>query len=116
MELINNIGNEEKQIQRVIMADNRFIDLTLEYKDQQQGWFASITYLTYTINNIRIVTSGNMLYQWRNIFQFGMSCVVEQGQEPTFQEDFLSGRAKLYILDRADTLNYSRVISGEISA
>ncbi len=116
MRQITSLTKSNSQALTFSMQDGREFDLLLSYRPFQIGWFLSITHEGKTINNIRITTTGNLLYAWRNIFQFGISCVVDGNQEPLFQDDFFSGRAKLYVLDRDETEDYSRLISGQISA
>ena len=116
MKKIANFTNDDGQYQKVVLVDGTEFDLTILFKPQQRGWFASITYKTKTINNIRICTSGNFLYQWRNILPFGIACITEADQEPMFQDDLISGRVSLYVLSSDEVTTYSGVISGQISA
>lgn len=118
MKLISNIGNENQQIMTVIRENGKDFDLSLFYSAQQTGWFMSITdnALGKTINNLRIVTSDNLLHQWRNVLQYGIACIVENNDEPFFQDDFSSGRAELYVLTRAEVEAYTEVLSGQTTA
>lgn len=116
MKLITLIGDENNQKMKIGIGDGTYFEMILIYKTQQIGWFASITYGAKTINNIRIVTSGNMLHQWKNIFPFGLAVTVEGDQEPTLLQDFKSGRAKIYVLTRDEVSNYSEVVSGQATA
>ena len=116
MKQITAIGNENDQKMKIVMSDGTEFDLVIQYKAQQTGWLISLTHNGKTISNIRVTTSGNFLYQWRNIFPFGLACTVDGDQEPLLQQDFFSGRAKMYVLTREEVINYAKVISGEISA
>ena len=111
------INESNNQVMRfVIETANQTVDVFLRYVEQQQGWFISFSYLDFTANSIRVVTSGNFLHQFRNLIPFGLSCVVEGNQEPMLQKDFSSGRAKLYLLNQAEVTAYSEVISGQATA
>jgi len=116
MRQITAIGNENDQKMKIVMPDGTEFDLVIQYKAQQTGWFISLTHNDKTINNIRVTTSGNFLYQWRNILPFGLACIVDGGQEPLLQQDFFSGRAKMYVLTREEVADYAKVISGQVSA
>ena len=111
------IGSENNQVMRFVLNENRKkIDVILRYKEQVQGWFISFTYENFTVNNHRMVTSGNFLHQFRNVLPFGMLCEVEGNQEAMLPEDFSSGRASLYVLTREEVQSFSEVISGQTTA
>jgi hypothetical protein len=116
MEKIPKLSNTERQIAVVVMQDGREFGISLFFDRNQKGWFISITFGDFAINNIRLCTSGNLLYQWRNILQFGLVVQVEGNQEATFIDDFESERCKLYALNKQETLDYARVISGQATA
>lgn len=114
MFLIKEITDDGKQKHTLLLDDGSQMTLLLEYKPQQFGWF--ITQLVrndFTINNIRIVTSPNIFHQFKNQLNFGMACFTKDNTEPTQQEDFSSGQAKLYILSTAEVAEYEKVLSGQ---
>ena len=113
---IPNIGNENNQIMTVIRDNGKKFDMTLVFKPRVQGWFMSISSEGRVINNIRVVNSGNILHQFRNLLGFGISCTVDDGREPMFQDDFYTRRALLYYLNETDVQEYSEIVSGQISA
>ncbi len=51
-----------------------------------------------------------MLRQFRNIIPFGLACVIADGFEPVYQDDFTSGRASLYLLNEADVAEVETLI------
>ena len=116
MELISNISNSEIQKSTIVLQDGREFNITLEFKKNQIGWFLSLEYGSFKIDNVRLVTSRNMLYQWRNVLNFGLAVVTDRNQEPMFVDDLTSGRCRLYALSRQETVDYARYISGQISA
>lgn len=116
MLLVTELTNDAKQQHSFILPSGLNVDVYFEYKPLQVGWFMSISYLTtFTARNIRIVTSPNILHQFKNIIPFGMACFVDANAEPLLQDDFLSGRARFFILDADDVELYSEVLSGQIS-
>lgn len=117
MKLISNIGSENQQAMTVIRENGKKFNLSLFYSSQQAGWFLTLedAELGKTIKNIRIVTSGNLLHQWRNILKYGISCAVDDNQEPFFQNDFSSGRANLYVLTRSEVEAYTEGLNGQVS-
>lgn len=117
MKLISIIGNDISQVFRISIPETKkYIDALLNYSAQQEGWFLSLEYENFKINNLRVVTSGNFLHQFKNIIPFGMSCEVEGNEEPMLQNDFSSKRAKLYLLNSSEVISNSEVLSGQTSA
>lgn len=117
MKTISIIGKDLSQVFRISIPETKkYIDVLLNYSAQQQGWFISLEYETFKVNNLRIVTSGNFLHQFKNIIPFGMSCIVEENNEPMLQEDFSSKRAKLYLLNQSEVKAFSEVLSGQATA
>jgi regulatory protein YycH of two-component signal transduction system YycFG len=117
MKQVSIIGEDISQVLRIsVPSSGKKINVLLNFVEQQNGWFLSFQYLNTTINNIRIVTSGNFLHQFRNILPFGMACITEANQEPLLQKDFSSGRSKLYLLTASEVQSYSEVLSGQATA
>jgi hypothetical protein len=115
MRQITILGGENNQKISSI-SDGIEFTMYLRFISIQESWFMDIVCPSKTINNIRIFNSGNMLHQFKNLLNFGLMCTVSDGREPSFVNDFSSSRCKLYILNKAEVDNYSKVVSGEISA
>jgi hypothetical protein len=110
---IDQITDSPKQLMTVILDDGSTFQIQIEFKPMQLGWFiTSIDYGDLSIKGIRIMTSPNMLQQFRNQIPFGLGCFVIGNEEPTLQEDFSSGRAKLYVLTEDDIAVFQAVLSG----
>ena len=84
------------------LESGQTLQFTLRYLYNQQGWYYSFTYGSYTVNNRRMVNSMNMIRQIRNVVPFGLACLMTDLYEPVFIEEFANGRAKLYTLNPAD--------------
>ena len=116
MKQITIIGNENQQVFRISIPETKkYIDVLLVYSAQQQGWFINFQYESFSINGLRIVTSGNFLHQFRNILPFGMACVTEGNEEPMLKDDFSSKRAILYLLTSSEVKAFYEVVSGKTS-
>lgn len=115
MQIIQQITSDAKQKQTFVLPDGTTFDLELSYKTQQIGWFITkLTYLDFTLENMRICTSPNILHQFRNQLPFGIGCFVTDNDEPTQQQDFSSGRASLLLLTQEEVLEFYEVVSGQI--
>lgn len=113
---LTSITNVPKQTQKVVLPNEKEMDLYVEYKPMQLGWFMTLSYGDVTINNVRIVTSPNVIHQFKNLVPFGIACVVAGDEEPLLQDDFLSARAKLYILDADEVAAFEDFLSGQTGA
>ena len=90
----------------IIVGENgETIDFTIEYKPTQEEWYFSLIYGTTIINGRKVCNFPNMLRQWKNIIPFGLACVISDGGEPNFLEDFTTGRATLLLLNAQDVLD-----------
>jgi hypothetical protein len=117
MKKISIIGSENNQVMKFIIPENgRYINVLLLFKEQQQGWFLSFDYQDFSVKNLRVVTSGNFLHQFKNLIPFGLSCEVDANQEPMLSDDFKSGRARLFLLSADEVIAFSEVLSGQASA
>lgn len=99
---LTTISEEPNQNLIFQLDDGTSLSCTLSYYRGQRGWFYSIQYGELLLNSRRIVTSLNMLRQFRDIIPFGLACLTTDGLEPIFKNDFKSGRAALFFLNEED--------------
>ena len=102
MKQITEIGSEAKQKLNIATEDNDEFEFKLEYSDQQQGWFYSLTYGDVIINGARLVTHPNILRSYKNIFPFGLSIQTDDFSEPILINDFETERVKVYLLTSSE--------------
>lgn len=102
MRQLTEIGIEPIQKFNVVGENNEQIELKLMYKPTQESWYFDIVYGDFVLNGQKIVSSPNLLKQYENLLPFGISCVVEDGSEPYFINDFFTGRATLNLLTKED--------------
>lgn len=99
---LTNLSTEPKQ-QIIMMLDNSSrITLTFKYKANQLGWFFGFEYNNEKYENIRLTTSYNILRAYRSWLPFGLRCDTLDMEEPTDLEDFITGYATVYLLDKQD--------------
>lgn len=102
MKQIVSLSDDPKQKLNFVLETGEKIVLDFVFVNSQKGWFLSIEYGSFVIRNRRIVTSPNMIRAFRNILPFGIACITTDKQEPIYKDDFLSGRATLYVLNETD--------------
>jgi hypothetical protein len=107
MKLLTEITNDFKQRLEVTLEDNNTFILQLEFIQSQNNWFYSITYGdNFRIVNHRLVTSFNILRQYRRLIPFGIGCTTSDGTDPYYVDDFVTGRVEITILtqDEVNTI------------
>lgn len=102
MRKINIIGNELRQNFQFQIETGNQIEFELEYRPQQLGWFMSLKYNQYEFREIRLTVCDNLLRRARNYLPFGIAVKTTDGYEPLSQDDFASGYAKFYVLDKTE--------------
>jgi len=103
MKQITEITDYPNQKFTVVTETNESFELKLQYSDVNQGWFYSLNYDDLVIiNNARVVTSANMLRNFKNQLPFGLSAITNDGSEPIFVDDFSTGRVSMFLLNESD--------------
>ena len=99
MQQIANLTDDANQTTHVVLPDGSIVDINLIYIGTVQMWMYSVTHPLLTVTGRVLCNHPNNLRNWKNIIPFGLGCLVNDGSEPLLQNDFISGRVTLYILD-----------------
>ena len=102
MTWINTLTNSANQSMILKLGTGALVNFSIKYFPNQQGWYYSFNYGSFTINNRRLVVGANLLRAFRNLLPFGFACLTKDGYEPVYQNDFANGRAQFYLLNAAD--------------
>ena len=102
MQQITGIGEEPKQRFSIVLDDNSIVTWAIRFKDNQVGWFYDISYQEFALNNRRLVTSLNILFQFQNVLPFGMAIVSTDIYDPAFISDFSDERIQVFVLDAGE--------------
>ena len=78
------------------------INMTLRFMPRIAAWQMGIAYGDFSAQGIAVVTSLNMLRQFKNNIPFGIACVRTDGLDPNAVDDFAAQTANLYLLDADD--------------
>lgn len=97
-----NLTNEPRQQVTKLLDDGTRIVFNFEHKANQLGWFFGFQYGDVNYQNIRLTTSYNILRAYRNWLPFGLRCDTPDFEEPMDIEDFVTGYATVYLLDKQD--------------
>lgn len=113
MTIIQNISDSTPQSLNVVLPDGSTVTIVLTYRVQQSGWFFDISWggmsPPWQVSGNRLVTSPNILRQYRGVIPFGLTVTTTNNGEPTGQEDFVNGYATPLLLSETDVLDIEAV-------
>jgi len=96
--LISEITNEPAQEHTFNIPGRERAVFTIVFRPEQFGWFYSLNWGSFVLNNSRIVFSQNLLRQFKNIIPFGIAVTTNNKLDPLTIDAFSSGVAQLYLL------------------
>lgn len=102
MRFIDKLTAEARQQYNLVGDGGIEISLLLWYAPTQQTWFFDVKSGDFEANGLQLVNAPNVLRGFRNIISFGFMTVVSDNLEPYYLDDFVTGRVKLYLLNRAE--------------
>lgn len=102
MNYVDIITENPSQVMSLVLDNGRNVNLKLRYSANQKGWFYDLSYLDFNLYGRRVVTSPNMLRQFKNFIPFGLAALVTDGYEPVFVDDFQNKRGNIYTLNQDD--------------
>jgi hypothetical protein len=97
MKLVEGLTSDPKQTIFLAIEGYDKAILSLEYKPNQYGWFYSLSWGTFTVDNIRVARDQNILRQFKNLIPFGIAIITVNGVDPVLPDEFLSNTS-VYIL------------------
>lgn len=109
MNYINGITAQSAQITGLTLEDGSVAQLAIYFRPQQNGWFFDVTWpgsdkfpVPFVCLGRRLVTSANLLRQFREVIPFGIGCFTISGADPMTLTCFFDGTAVLTMLGAAD--------------
>lgn len=111
MNYVDIITENPSQVMSLVLENGNNINLNLRYSQNQKGWFYDLSYLGFNLYGRRVVTSPNMLRQFKNYIPFGLAVVTTDGHEPVFIEDFKNKRASMYTLNEEDVATVEELLA-----
>lgn len=111
---IPNITSDPNQILSPVLPDGvNTVQLTMKYISNLKAWYMDLVYLDRTIKGIRICNCANLLRQLQRIIPFGIGCVVNDGTDPFFIDDFEKERASLLLLTQDEIDAYEAYLTSQ---
>lgn len=105
MIILTEITDDPKQKFQIQLENNQTFTLDIEFVEQQECWYCSISDIqnnSLVINSLRLTTMPNILRQWARIIPFGIAIESEDGDDPFAIDDFLTKRVTLNILNEEE--------------
>lgn len=109
MNKVNGLTSQPSQALALVLEDGSRATLALYYRPQQNGWFYDIQWpgttalpVPFQAQNLRLVTAGNLLRQFRDFIPFGLAVFTPDNSDPMSQTCFVDGSAELVLLGAAD--------------
>lgn len=113
---ITNLTDAPYQLTSVTLSDGTVLSISLQYFPTIQRWMMSLSYPspapTFVMNGVNLCAAPNILRQWKNVLEFGLSCQTTDGLDPAFIEDFENGRVTLYVLTAAEVAQTETTVYG----
>jgi hypothetical protein len=109
--IITALTDDPKQIFYAVIAGYDVAKITLEWKPNQYGWFMSLIWGTFSVNNIRLCNYPNVLYQWKKVLPFGVAITGVNGQDPLVFNAWTTNN-KFYLIDATDISEQEAIFNG----
>lgn len=113
MNRVDNLTKAANQQTTLLLPDGTAASVTLLFHGATERWTMNVTYGTRTVNGIGVAFHANILRQWKNTLPFGIACITSDQTDPFLADDFLTGRANLYLLSPADILLVEMAVFGQ---
>jgi hypothetical protein len=107
---ITEITNEPKQKHTLNIEGFSSAILNLEFKPNQNAWFFSVEWETFSASNIRLVNNYNVLRKFRKIIPFGFWIDSKSDQDPMTDDAFSGGDCQFYLLTADEVLGVEAAI------
>ncbi|MBO7733127.1 MAG: hypothetical protein J6S67_11255 [Methanobrevibacter sp.] len=98
MQQLMDLSDNYKQNFTYTLENGKKFEMNLWYSDTQLSWFFDIMFEDFKATGLHLSNCTNLLDPYFNILRFGLACIVSDGQEPYFLDDFVTGRVKLNVL------------------
>lgn len=99
---ITSLTGYPNQIHTLLLENRESADFRLYYLGRQRSWYYDITYNNITIKGSKVVLTPNSLRQFKNIFPFGITFYADDFVEPFKQDDFVTGRIRMGVLNQSE--------------
>lgn len=111
MRQITGLTTDPKQQFDAVIEGYDVATIYLEWKPNQTGWFINVIWDTFAVYNLRVTTSFNILYQFKDIIPFGIR-IDGIGLVDPVTDDAWTKYNQFYILDESDKQSVEDFLNG----
>lgn len=112
MRQITTIDSNSSQSIYFASETKNLIHFTFHFSSRQQAWFLDVETDTFNVYGIQICCLPNLLDKYRNIIDFGVSIVTEDGLDPWRVTDFEDGYCSFYVLNPEELKEVTELLDG----
>lgn len=109
MKYLNKITADAYQKSFLTGNAGQRIAMTLRFMPSQNMWMMDLQSGDFVCNGIHVVSSVNLLRNYKNVIPFGISCITLDSLDPYYIDDFAKQRCSLFLLTAAEV----EIIEGE---
>lgn len=107
---ITSLTDGSKQELTIPLEGGNLLNLYLYFLPTQNSWYFDFQYNDYICKGEKVVLTPNAIRHLRNILPFGIGFDADGNIEPYSITDFVTGRIKLFILNKDDVELVENVI------
>ncbi len=109
MNITNGLTAQPSQVFALALPDGSRVTVSLYFRPQQNGWFFDLVWpgspalpAPFESRNRRLVTSANLLRQFRDLIPFGLAVFTVDNSDPMTLTCFVDGTATIVLLGADD--------------
>ncbi len=112
MKRIDNLTDARSQITRIPLDDGTLVTFTVTFNATTERWYVDIEHEDFVTRGVAITVAPNILRAFRGTIPFGLACTTTDGVDPILIDDFISGRATLFVLNSTEVGEVETTIMG----
>ena len=110
MRLLDKLTEDAQQHYILMGEAGELIDFRLRFMPRVTRWEFDIAYRELNLKGAGLTVSPNVIRAYRNLIQFGLMVTSEDQLDPFYQNDFTTGRIKIYLLNNAEKLEIEQLV------
>lgn len=114
MKTLTGLTDQANQQMSIVLPDGTPVTLIMNFYPQQNAWFFDLAWqgiaAPFTLLGCQMVTSPNLLRQYRRLLTFGLAVFTIDNVEAETQTAFIDGTATLVLLDAADVIEIETAV------
>lgn len=110
MQEITTLTKSPRQRWTLVLDNNETAEFYLYYLSRMQAWYYDLEYKNFVIKCSKCVLTPNSLRSFRRILPFGIAFLSDDVLDPFQDDDFATGRVKMYLLSKDEVNDIEKTI------